>query len=170
MPETLKVYKHYMSISPLENGYELKLTKPIYPRGEHEKYYHSRIVEALKAENDELKAWKKGAEHAKTELDLERIRLQDIIRDLEAKLGGLLDIIDKQHTASLYLCDKLDKAKDVLEQISRMSPLPDHKSNTMTLVACREIASVALGNKSIVHALRKHKAMNSIYPDAPEQR
>lgn len=78
------------------------------------KYYHSRIVEALKAKNEELQAWKKGAEHAKTELDLERIRLQDIIRDLEAKRDGLLDIIDKQHTASLSLCDKLDKAKDAL--------------------------------------------------------
>lgn len=90
-----------------------------------------RIVEALKAElklqneendiltrqNEELKAWKKGAEHAKTELDLERIRLQDIIRDLEAKRDGLLDIIDKQHTASLSLCDKLDKALARLNNI-----------------------------------------------------
>lgn len=81
-------------------------TPPINGNSRH-KYYHSRIVEALKAENEELrnkytsigvtlaarnseiaelKTWQNGARQAKAELDLGRIRLQDIIRDLEAKL------------------------------------------------------------------------------------
>lgn len=42
--------------------------------------------EQLRKERDELFTWKNNARHAKAELDLERIRLQDIIRDMEAKL------------------------------------------------------------------------------------
>lgn len=131
-------------LSQIINGYrsEVRIASSDKINNGGVEYHHSRIVEALRNENEELKA----------------------------KLDGLLNMIDKQHSAHLELQAKMDKAKDALEQISRMSPFPDHKTNTMTLVACREIASIALGNKSIVHALRKHKAMNSIYPDAPEQR
>ena len=42
--------------------------------------------EQLRKERDELFTWQNNARHAKAELDLERIRLQDIIRDMEAKL------------------------------------------------------------------------------------
>jgi hypothetical protein len=50
------------------------------------KYYNERIVEALRKENEGLKDWQAKAKQAKIELDLERIRLQDVIRDLEVKL------------------------------------------------------------------------------------
>ena len=74
------------------------------------------------------------------------------------KYGGIFNI-DKLKTLSCqpdgaYYHENILKAKDAeieelkeaLGQISRMSPLPDHESNTMTLVACREIAKRIIEN------------------------
>ena len=58
----------------------------ILPR---EAYTHSRIVEALRKENEELKA----------------------------RLDGLLNIINKQHSAHLELQAKLDKANKEIEYL-----------------------------------------------------
>lgn len=156
----------------------IKIVEKEYKGGEP--YYHSRIVEALKSENEELKdKLSETVIHLaarNSEIEVLKAKLPKCKCTFAQKTVGdgcqvcnpqmAIDMLSEQVEE---LKAKLDKAIDALEQISRMAPLPDHKSNTMTLVACREIASIALGNKSIVHALRKHKAMNSIYPDAPEQ-
>lgn len=39
-----------------------------------------------------------------------------------------------------------ERLREALGQISRMSPMPDHKANTMTLVAAQRIARAALGD------------------------
>lgn len=51
----------------------------------------TRDIESLRRERDELLTWQNNARYAKAELDLDRIRLQDIIRELEAKLGKAKD-------------------------------------------------------------------------------
>ena len=76
----------------------------------------SQEVEALKAENEELKA---------------------AVTMLEQKLRD----VNKAHDRAEA---KLDKARDCLGQISRMKTLPDHTSNTMTLVAAHQLARAIL--------------------------
>lgn len=55
MPNILKVYQHYVDINPNDNTFVIKLFKPETPEDAEHHYHHSRIVEALKAENEELR-------------------------------------------------------------------------------------------------------------------
>lgn len=91
MPDVVKL----VIMTTVSNGSRrLKIVENEYNGGHN--YHHDVIVEALKAENEELK-------------------------------------------------DKLEKAKDCLGQISRMTTLPDHASNTITLVAAHQRARTTLG-------------------------
>lgn len=126
----------------------IKIVEKEYKGGEP--YYHSRIVEALRRENEELKA----------------------------KLDGILDIIDKQHTASLSLCDKLDKAK--------WQPIESAPYDKVILVGSKKygtyVVSKTTKNYPLVEdypfhtytggiMISKEKATHWMpLPDAPEQR
>ena len=56
MPDTIEIYKHYTVISPHKTEYELELWKADYDHSDGETYHHSRVVESLRRENEELKA------------------------------------------------------------------------------------------------------------------
>ena len=63
---------------------------------------------------------------------------------ITAKLNDLESAFSKLCLTHSVKLEHLEKAKDCLGQISRMTTLPDHASNTMTLVAAHQRARATL--------------------------
>ena len=93
-------------------------------------YHHSRIHQEVIRQRDELQA----------KLD----KANNTGEIITAKLNDLESAFSKLCLTHSVKLEHLEKTKDCLGQISRMTTLPDHASNTMTLAAAHQRARTTL--------------------------
>lgn len=140
----------------------IKIVEKEYKGGEP--YHHSRIVEALRKENESLKSAVSILEQKLRDVnkahDRAEAKLDKAVSSISSMLDEIKSLMDKKDAlqkqvqrwedahsemiGEVELRDKLEKAKDCLGQISRMTTFPDHASNTMTLVAAHTLARTTL--------------------------